>query len=132
MKSKQAGFTLMELMITVAVIALLASIVYPSYRDGILKSHRATGRAAIMQQAQVMERCFTRTNTFVGCITFPVAVEGGRYQITNGGTAPTATTYTLAAVPQGAQTADARCGTLTLQQDNTRTESGTATVADCW
>jgi type IV pilus assembly protein PilE len=132
MKSKQTGVTLMELMITVAVVALLASIAYPSYRDQILKGHRSDAKAALMQQSQVMERCFTRTNTFVGCVTFPVAVRGGRYQITNGGTAPTATTYTLAAVPQGAQTADTKCGTLTLQQDGTRTKSGTATLANCW
>ena len=132
MKSKQTGITLMELMITVAVVGLLASIAYPSYRDQVLKSHRADGKTALMQQAQTMERCFTRTNTFVGCITFPVAVRGGRYQITNGGVAPTASTYTLAAVPLGGQTADTRCGTLTLQENGTRARSGSGSLNDCW
>ena len=132
MKSKQTGVTLMELMITVAIVALLASIAYPSYRNQVLKTHRSDGKAALMQQTQVMERCFTRTNTFVGCITFPVAVPNGRYQITNGGTAPTATTYTLAMVPQGAQAADTKCGTLTITENNTRTKSGSGTLAECW
>jgi type IV pilus assembly protein PilE len=129
------GFTLMELMITVAVIAVLASIAYPSYRDQILKSHRTDGKAALMQAAQTMERCFTRTNTFVGCVTFPTNVPGGRYQITDGGTTnpTTASAYWLNAVPQGAQTSDTRCGTLTLQQDGMKAESGTATnLSDCW
>jgi type IV pilus assembly protein PilE len=127
------GFTLMELMITVAVVALLASIAYPSYRDQILKSHRADGKAALMQAAQTMERCFTRTNTFVGCVTFPISVPGGRYQITDGGTAPTGSTYTLAAVPQGPQVNDTRCATLRLLQDGAKLEGGTATnLSDCW
>lgn len=126
-----SGVTLIELMITVAVIALLAGIAYPSYREQVLKTHRSDGKAALMQAAQVLERCYTRTNTFVGC-AFPNQVPGGRYQITNNGAAFTAMGFTLAAVPQGAQTSDARCGTLTLTQDGTKGESGTGTVAECW
>jgi type IV pilus assembly protein PilE len=132
MKSKQSGITLLELMITVAVVALLASIAYPSYRDQVLKTHRAEGKSALMRASQQMERCFTRNNTFAGCLTFPVSVPGDRYQITNGGSDPTETTYTLAAVPQGPQTADTRCATLTLQEDGSRSESGTGGLAECW
>jgi type IV pilus assembly protein PilE len=131
MKSN-AGITLIELMITVAVVAVLAAVAYPSYREQVLKSHRTDGKAALMQTAQTMERCFTRSNTFAGCVAFPIAVAGGRYQVTNGGEAPTTTTYRLDAVPQGPQASDTRCATLTLRQDGSKTESGTDTAANCW
>lgn len=132
MKSN-AGMTLMELMITVAIVALLASIAYPSYREQVLKSHRSDAKAALMQAAQAMERCYTRTNSFAdaACTGLVVAaVPGGRYQLSVA--APNATTYTLTATAQGPQTADTRCGDLTLRQDGTKGRSGSAPVADCW
>jgi type IV pilus assembly protein PilE len=133
MKSN-AGVTLIELMITVAVVAVLAAIAYPSYRDQVLRSHRTDGKAALMQASQTLERCFTRTNAFnaVSCtalVPLSTTIAGGRYQITS---ATAATTYTLSAVPQGPQAADTRCGTLTLTQDGTKTKSGPGTLAECW
>lgn len=58
------GFTLIELMITVAIVAILAAIAYPSYKQFILKGRRAEGRAALMAVLQQQERYFTQYNTY--------------------------------------------------------------------
>jgi type IV pilus assembly protein PilE len=125
---KASGMTLIELMIVVAVVALLAGIAYPSYRSQVMKSHRAEGKSALMQTAQVMERCFTTANTFATCGTFPASSEHGRYQIT---AARTATTYVLTAAPQGPQAND-KCGTLTYSDLGVKTKSGSASFSECW
>lgn len=130
------GFTLIELMITVAIVAILAAIVYPSYREQVLKSHRAEGKSALMQIAQNLERCYTATNTYAGCApapnrTFPFDTEHGRYRITRENPEG-ANTYLLTATRQAGQTADTRCGNLTLNEAGTKTVSGTSTVQNCW
>jgi type IV pilus assembly protein PilE len=63
--SRGRGFTLIELMIVVAVIAILASIAYPSYRDSILKGRRASARAALAELLQQQERYMTQQNTYL-------------------------------------------------------------------
>src|SRR5690606_15122717 len=55
----QRGFTLLELMITVVVVAILASVAYPSYTDFVVRSKRAEGKAALLDAAQALERHFT-------------------------------------------------------------------------
>ena len=57
--SKAKGFTLIELMIVVAVIAILASIAYPSYQDSVRKTRRADAKEVLLEGAQWMERFFT-------------------------------------------------------------------------
>lgn len=59
------GFTLIELMITVAIIGILAAIAVPAYRDSVLKGRRAQGRAALLELAQAQERYFTANNTYI-------------------------------------------------------------------
>lgn len=130
-RAHQLGMTLIELMIVVAVVALLAGIAYPSYQNQVLKSHRAEGKTALMQTAQRLERCFTASNTFTGCITFPVTTEHGRYKITVS-PIPPVTTYTLSAAPQGAQLKDTRCGTLTYTDANVKGRTGSAPMSECW
>ena len=59
------GFTLVELMIVVAIVGILAAIAYPSYIDSVRKGNRAEGRAAITNLLQQQERFFTQNNTYV-------------------------------------------------------------------
>lgn len=66
---RSAGFTLIELMIVVAVVAIIAAIALPSYQDQVRSSNRADGQAALMGLAQAMERHFTETGSYTGAAT---------------------------------------------------------------
>lgn len=130
-----AGFTLIELMIAVAIVAILAAIAYPSYEEQMRKGRRAEGKAALNEVAQRLERCFTRFNAYnaAGCSgVADMTSESGWYQVS--ASAMTATTYTLQAVPQrGQATSDTRCGTLTLTHVGARGQSGTPPEGyRCW
>lgn len=62
---REGGFTLIELMITAAIIAILAAIAIPSYQDSVWKGKRAEGKAAIFKALQAEERNYTQSNTYV-------------------------------------------------------------------
>jgi type IV pilus assembly protein PilE len=141
--TKQQAFTLIELMVTVAIVGILAGIAYPSYQDSVMKSRRADAKGALLGFANAMERHFTETNSYLGAGTtngntgIPTVfsatspVDGGTayYNLTIN--AATAASYTLNAAPTGAQTND-RCGTLSLTQTGVRGISTALSVTDCW
>lgn len=79
----ERGFTLIELMITVAIIALLAAIAYPAYTDSILKGRRAEGRTALMELLQQQERYLTQSGSYM---TWATAGATGTNGTTQGGT----------------------------------------------
>lgn len=81
-KSKfQTGFTLIELMIVVAVVGILAAIAYPSYTESVLKGKRAQGRTALAELMQQQERYMTQQNCYMGFTT--VAATGVATAIAN-------------------------------------------------
>lgn len=136
----QRGFTLIEVMIVVAVIGIIAAIAYPSYQDSIVKSKRGEAKSCLLEYTQFMERQYATNASYLVAGAAPAlptlaCARGGKYyaySFTAAPNAPTLTTYTLQAVPQATQQ-DKRCGTLTLNQAGTKTEGGTATdVRDCW
>ncbi len=131
----QRGVTLIELVVVMVIIAILAAIAFPSYRQYVVRTNRTDAKTALTQTAQNLERCFTRTNTYAGCVALPFTTPGGgNYQISNAA-APTASTFSLQAVPQGTQAADdPRCATFTLNQANVRGVSGSLALTpnDCW
>jgi len=141
--NKQHAFTLIELMVTVAVVGILAGIAYPSYQDSVRTSRRADAKGALLGLANAMERHFTETNSYLGAGTtggntgsptiFSATspVDGGTpyYNLTIN--AATAGSYTLNAAPTGAQAND-QCGTLSLTQTGVRGISTALAVTDCW
>ncbi len=132
-RSKMRGITLLELMIVVVIISILAAVAYPSYKSQVHKTRRADGKSQLMLTAQALERCYTRSATYVGCATvsFPVTSQEGYYSVTAVG-GVTASTYTLAAAPVGDQTHDTKCGTLSLTSAGVQGASGTLPAASCW
>ncbi len=126
------GFTLIELMITVAVVAILAAIAIPSYSEYVLRSRRAQAKADLVEVAQQLERFHTVQNTYAGMtLPFTQSPRDGtsRYTISLSGN-PTASAFTLQAVPGTGQDKD-KCGTLTLDQAGRKTPNA-ATVSGCW
>jgi type IV pilus assembly protein PilE len=67
MRKKQTGMTLVELLIVVGIVAILAAIAYPSYRNQVMRSNRSEARNTLINTAQALERCFTHVRTYVGC-----------------------------------------------------------------
>ena len=140
------GFTLIELMVVVAIIAILAAIGYPAYTEQVARSRRADAKAALLEAAQWMEREFTVSGSYArmgnGAALTETELRAAPLQALLGSTpqfytlgfaaAPTARAFSLNMVPTGGMTND-RCGTLSVDQTGTRGVTGSGvTVAECW
>lgn len=140
-KTNETGFTLVELMITVAIIGILAAIAYPSYTQYVQRANRAEARSLLQENAQFLERNFTTANRYdqdsagnaIGNTQLPrqqsPASGAAKYTITVAMGAAPAQDFTLSATPTGSMTGDA-CGTFTLT--NTGLQGAGGNVADCW
>ncbi len=134
---KVRGFTLIELMITVAIVGILAVIAYPAYEQQSRKGKRTAGYVALEKVAQAEERFMSQNNTYtVNVLALPgltsTLSEGGNYDVTivrtDGGAANPVVSWLATATPQGKQTKDT-CGALHLSSTGQKTADG---PGKCW
>lgn len=142
---KHNGFTLIELMIVIAIVAILASIAYPAYQDQVRKSRRADCEGSLLGLSNALERYYTANNKFTGTSLgtnpgdiFPAQcpIDGGTPTYTLSVSAASNSAYTIQAAPVagGPQDGD-KCGTLTLTSTGVKDVIGATTgltAADCW
>lgn len=134
--NRVGGFTLIELMITVVIAAILGSIAVPSYLTHVREGRRNEAKRALMEAAQSMESYYAMNMTYIGTaigstpavFSDKVPKDGSdRYYTLTLDPAPTAQGYTIMATPQGGQSADS-CGALSLSRSGARTP----TQSGCW
>ncbi len=132
---KSRGFTLIELMIVVAVIGVLAAIAIPSYANYVDRATRADAKSSLLSIAQRLERCYTRTNRYDGdgCPASGLSDEGFYDIAVDVPEADDGTTYEIRATPREGtrqwRRDLARCGVFTLDHTGLRTSSPND---DCW
>lgn len=132
------GFTLMEVMITVVIIGILATIAYPSYTQYVIRSNRSAAQSFILGVANQQEqynldaRQYATTMAILGA-TVPAEVSKNYSVTLTANNAATPPTYTVTATPTGAQLAnDTNCLNLTVDQTGTKGISGPGPLTSCW
>ncbi|MEW6982136.1 type IV pilin protein [Colwelliaceae bacterium 6471] len=131
---KQIGFTLIELMIAVAIVGILAAVAYPSYVDFVKRSNRAEAQSELLRIANLQEqyymdhRTYTSDMTQLGLGADPYIPEQGNYSIDTSAIAADGSTYTLTATAINAQASDTTCAKFNVNELGTKS----ATSANCW
>lgn len=130
----KTGFTLIEVLVSLAIIGILVTIAYPSYEHYLIKSRRTESQVALLNVANRLERYYLQENTYAGATLTALGVntltDSGYYQLTLSNLSDHS--YTATALPQGSQTKDQACASLSLNQLGEKLSTGTAPTSECW
>ena len=140
MRNRTSGFTLIELMIVIAVLGVIVAIGYPSYQEQVRKARRAEGMGELLEMADRMERRYSdqMPATYAGIkadALYGIDTADDMRPTTNGHyklniVSADTIQFTISAIPQGPQTKD-KCGTFTMTSQGVKTVSGSITVDEC-
>jgi type IV pilus assembly protein PilE len=138
---KSRGFTLIEVMVVMAIIGILAAIAYPSYKEQVARGRRADAKAALMERAQWLERLYSVSGKYNKLADGTTTVTADAlpaletrtsdfYTLTLPTANLSASGFTLQLVPKsGSAMANDRCGTFGITNTGSRTPT---TPDDCW
>jgi type IV pilus assembly protein PilE len=141
MRWNSRGVTLIELMIVILVVAVLASIAVPSYRQYVLRAHRTEAKAALLNVAAAQEKFYLQNNTYTTALTaappaglgIAATTPDGYYTIAIGGASTT--TFSVTATATGTQTEDTACASFTIDAlgvKSAKNKSGGDSTTTCW
>jgi type IV pilus assembly protein PilE len=143
-RASSRGFTLIELMITVAIVAILGTIATAAYTSEVRKSRRTDARSALLDLAGREEKLFSVTNAYsvtpselgyTGAL--PITVGSGYYQISaivspDPAQPAMSSSYVITATAIGLQASDTQCATLSINSAGQQLSTGSATASTCW
>jgi type IV pilus assembly protein PilE len=140
-KKALSGYSLIELMVTVAIVSILATIASAAYTSQVRQSRRTDARSALLDLAGREEKLYSTTNAYSATPSdlgyapvgtpFPIPVGSGYYTVSAAiGNPPDS--YVITATAVGTQASDSACLTLSVDQLGTQTSTGSGTPATCW
>ena len=142
MLARQAGLTLVELMVVVAVMAVIAAVAYPMYTSQVQKTRRADAKIALQNVALAQERFYTINGEYaagLSSLQVSAAIQGGDsdkgyYTIAVSRTGSDNEQFTATASKTGAQAGDDDCATFTIDQlgNKTAKDASDSLNAKCW
>ena len=141
-----AGFTLVELMIVIVVVAIVVGIALPGYQKHVIKTKRSIAKGELMEVLARQEQFFVNNRQYATTLAAlglsdPYAIDANGDQVLTTAderiyeislVSPTPTAFSVRALPQRGQTKDSWCGTLTISSTGVQSETGSAPLAECW
>ncbi|WP_042148647.1 MULTISPECIES: type IV pilin protein [unclassified Pseudoalteromonas] len=132
---KKNGFTLIEVMITVAIVGILAAVAYPNYTEHVKKSARAEAITALVDAANRQEQFFVDNHDYTAVLAnlgLNTTTETGLYTLTIVAEANSREFAITATPASGVPLTDSDCTTLVINELSTKTSTGSGTSKECW